>query len=324
MYKDDNFHSVSQTKLQTEQTQAYIKNMPDVATKSSNKYTALDWVGMGNITQPITFIDNKIAYQVQAKMQVFVDLSNKNMRGIHMSRLYLITDSIHTFDYQQAQQTIQQLIKSHSDISNNSKLILRFELTTHRPSLISNNQGFRTYPVEITLTNIRGKISTEVEVCITYSSTCPCSAALSQQLTNEAFLQAFADKHISKESVSEWLLSKQGLVAVPHSQRSHGKVKVKLDTQADDFYVLRLIDSLEDAIQTRVQAAVKREDEQEFARINAKNTMFCEDAGRRLQKILSNNSLYTDFTLRIDHYESLHEHDAVCINVKGVAGGYQA
>jgi GTP cyclohydrolase I len=83
-----------------------------------------------------------------------------------------------------------------------------------------------------------------------------------------------------------------------------------------------LVDHIEDALQTAVQAAVKREDEQEFARLNGANLMFCEDAARRLQSALDAQSVYRDFWLRVDHMESLHPHDAVSIVCKGVSGGY--
>jgi len=74
---------------------------------------------------------------------------------------------------------------------------------------------------------------------------------------------------------------------------------------------------------TPVQAAVKREDEQEFARLNASNLMFCEDAARRVQAILANDQHFEDFWVRVNHLESLHPHDAVAIVTKGVEGGYR-
>lgn len=73
-----------------------------------------------------------------------------------------------------------------------------------------------------------------------------------------------------------------------------------------------------------MQAAVKREDEQEFARLNGENLMFCEDAARRLQSALDVETAYQDFWLRVDHMESLHPHDAVSIVTKGIADGYPA
>jgi len=78
----------------------------------------------------------------------------------------------------------------------------------------------------------------------------------------------------------------------------------------------------EGALKTPVQTAVKREDEQEFARLNGSNQMFCEDAARRLKNALNAQSEYLDFWVRVEHIESLHAHDAVAMVTKGVNGGY--
>jgi len=85
-----------------------------------------------------------------------------------------------------------------------------------------------------------------------------------------------------------------------------------------------LIDSVEDVLQTVVQAAVKREDEQEFARRNSQNLMFCEDASRRIKARLDKNDKLSDYLIKTSHLESLHEHNAVSIVTRGVKGGYVA
>ena len=51
--------------------------------------------------------------------------------------------------------------------------------------------------------------------------------------------------------------------------------------------------------------------------------MFCEDAARKIKGLLEQHN-YADYWLQINHYESLHAHDAVAIAVKGVTGGYTA
>ena len=71
-----------------------------------------------------------------------------------------------------------------------------------------------------------------------------------------------------------------------------------------------------------MQSAVKREDEQEFARLNGQNLMFVEDAGRRLKALLDDEDRWHDFWVRIEHHESLHAHDAVGVFTKGVEQGY--
>jgi GTP cyclohydrolase I len=90
------------------------------------------------------------------------------------------------------------------------------------------------------------------------------------------------------------------------------------------FPITELIDAVEGALKTPVQATVKREDEQAFALLNGRNLMFCEDAGRRVQTALGNDERILDFWARCTHYESLHPHNAVSVVTKGIEGGYVA
>ena len=68
---------------------------------------------------------------------------------------------------------------------------------------------------------------------------------------------------------------------------------------------------------TPVQTAVKREDEQAFAKLNADNLMFCEDAARRVHAALDADERVVDFHAKVSHFESLHAHDAVAVVTKG-------
>ncbi len=61
-----------------------------------------------------------------------------------------------------------------------------------------------------------------------------------------------------------------------------------------------LITQMEDAIGTPVQTAVKREDEQAFAKLNAENLLFCEDAARRLKHALEQKTIFTTTTLKLN------------------------
>jgi len=99
-------------------------------------------------------------------------------------------------------------------------------------------------------------------------------------------------------------------------------LKVRIRPELEVFPFLSLIDSVEEALATPVQTAVKREDEQAFAKLNGENLMFCEDAGRRIKLALNNNPDFLDFWARAAHYESLHAHDAVAVVTKGVRGGF--
>lgn len=75
--------------------------------------------------------------------------------------------------------------------------------------------------------------------------------------------------------------------------------------------VINLIDRIEHALGTPLQTLVKRRDEQAFALANGQNLMFCEDAARRLYRTLRSQCSHRAFSLRVEHQESLHAHNAV-------------
>jgi len=76
---------------------------------------------------------------------------------------------------------------------------------------------------------------------------------------------------------------------------------------------------LEQAIGTPVQTAVKRNDEQAFAKLNAENLMFCEDAARRITA-LEQSDCVENYWFKVEHQESLHAHNAVVIDSNYLRG----
>ena len=303
--------------------------MPDIANHTTAQTEGtLDWVGMSNIEMPIMVASQDQADRmVSASIDAFVNLKEPKAKGIHMSRLYLLLDELSSegvLTYQALVTLLDGFISSHQELSDNAKVEFRFDYHLRRKSLISGKQGWKAYPVVLTGHVNQGKLNVELTVDVPYSSTCPCSAALARQLIQKSFRDTFsANSDVDLDSIHEWLGTTEGIVATPHSQRSIAEVKVKLNRSADSFPITDLVNTIEEALQTPVQAAVKREDEQEFARLNGQNLMFCEDAARRLQHAMNLKSEFDDFWLRINHLESLHAHDAVSVTTKGIAGGYQ-
>ncbi|RUO26479.1 GTP cyclohydrolase I FolE2 [Aliidiomarina minuta] len=304
-------------------------SMPDIANQTSAQTMGnLDWVGMSNIEMPLLVsVPGQPDRQVSAKVDAFVNLGDPQAKGIHMSRLYLAVDELAASGSLQPSQIdtlLKSFISSHLELSHQALVRFTFDYHLRRKSLVSKKQGWKAYPVTLQAILDDQGLEIELQVEVPYSSTCPCSAALARQLIQEAFDKKFNAASVSKEDVSAWLGTTDGIPATPHSQRSVADVKVKLNTGATDLPIEDLIDTIEDALQTPVQAAVKREDEQEFARLNGQNLMFCEDAARRLQHRLNQESQFHDFWIRVNHYESLHAHDAVSITTKGIKGGFQA
>ena len=304
-------------------------SMPDIAnhTKAQTEGT-LDWVGMSNIEMPIIVASkNEAERMVSAHVDAFVNLKEPKAKGIHMSRLYLLIDDLSNngvLNHQTLVTLLDGFISSHEDLSDNAKVQFSFDYHLRRKSLISGKQGWKAYPVTITGRINKGVLSVELNVDVRYSSTCPCSAALARQLIQQAFSDKFSDKKsVDLESIHAWLGTTEGIVATPHSQRSVAEVKVLLNQETQNFPITQIVNLVEDALKTPVQAAVKREDEQEFARLNGQNLMFCEDAARRLQHSMNLENDFKDFWLKINHLESLHAHDAVSITTKGIENGYE-
>jgi GTP cyclohydrolase I len=307
---------------------ASLRPLPDVTEQPhAHAAGALDWVGMDGIDMPVCIgaTDGR-SVQTGAKVGAWVNLLRPEARGIHMSRLYLHLDR-HLADEPLTpcglRHLLRDFLESHADLADAAMVRARFDLRLRRPALQSDHSGWKAYPVEVTARMHEGRFTVELSVSVEYSSTCPCSAALARQLIQQRFEADFPlDVALERSAVLAWLGSEQGICATPHSQRSTAKVLVRL-ANGFDLPIVDLVDTIEDALKTPVQTAVKREDEQAFALLNGQNLMFCEDAARRMHGVLDGDPRIQDFRVLAVHHESLHAHDAVAVATKGVDGGYR-
>ncbi len=301
--------------------------LPDIAAETTAHVSGnLDRVGMSNIETVLQMqMSDGQTVWIPAKANAYVNVNDPDAKGIHMSRIYLALQD----ELQRApvspdliRRTLKRFLETHHELSDRAELNLAFVYASQRKALISDHVGWRHYPVEIRSTMVQGKVEFRLKIDVTYSSTCPCSAALSRQLLQEKF-QADFDHHrwLTVAQVNDWLRN-NGSLATPHSQRSVAQIEVALDDIVEHFPIMSLIDRVEDLLGTPVQTAVKRIDEQEFARANGENLMFCEDAARKIRDLLENDQSFLDYHIRVDHLESLHPHDATAVVVKGIEGGF--
>lgn len=283
--------------------------LPDIAAQASRQALPLDWVGMCGIALPI-LIDGQ---RLSAKADAGVSLDDGEAQGIHMSRLYLALEMLEQQDLQPAllRQVLQRFLDSHEGLSSSAYLRIHTDLLLKRPALVSPLSGWKTYPVTIEARLEKQMFHVELKIDVTYSSTCPCSAALARQLIQQQFVDHFGNKSLQHEDVLAWLGSANGIVATPHSQRSSALLQVHLQPDVQALPLTALIDQAEAALGTAVQTAVKRADEQAFALANGQNLMFCEDAARRLNLALKRSDAVQAIQLKVIHAESLHAHDAV-------------
>lgn len=284
-------------------------SLPDIAAQTTTARLPLERVGMAGIAQPVVLLGQRLAARVSAG----VSLDDAAARGIHMSRLYLALAALETEELTPAllARVLGEFLASHRELSARAQLEIRGEALLRRPALVSPLAGWKGYPLVVDAQLDAGGLRVELEVAIGYSSTCPCSAALARQLLQQRFAADFAGRELEQGAVLEWLGSSAGSLATPHSQRSTATLRVQLSTAAVHLPLLELIERAEAALGTALQTAVKRADEQAFALANGQNLMFCEDAARRLHAALLRQPGLEAFSVRVEHAESLHAHDAV-------------
>ncbi|MCC5871584.1 MAG: GTP cyclohydrolase I FolE2 [Gammaproteobacteria bacterium] len=289
--------------------------LPDVSmTELAPAVSPLEWVGMKDIDLPVTLAEPGYRRELHARIDAQVDLSAPDVKGIHMSRLYRLLDKLNNGQALSPvllANLLRAMVESQADCkSHSARLRLAFDLLVRRSALVTDNlAGWKSYPVRLDANLVGERFALRSTVQVTYSSTCPCSAALSRQLIEQGFLGAFAGQGLLEPAaVASWL-REQATLATPHSQRSEARVEVAVSADAPSLGLFPLIDRIEQALATPVQTAVKRADEQAFAALNGQNQMFVEDAARRIQAALSPH--YAAPQVYVRHVESLHPHDAV-------------
>lgn len=293
------------------------KSLPDIGkTQIDNDIYPLQWVGMEGIAIPVTFgLSTHQEQTVVATTNLYVGLDEASNKGIHMSRLHaLLNELAHsTCNKQGLDRLLTNMLNSQGGISQSARVELCFDLLLPKKALLSDETGYQTYQVRLSGQLRAGEYDYGLNLTIPYSSTCPCSAALSRQLLANAIDNTFDESSIDKNTLLAWI--QENSVATPHSQRSYAYLKLTLGNHAwpslDSLIVM-----IEEAIGTPVQTMVKRRDEQEFARLNAANLMFCEDAARRIKSLLERSAWVVDYWFKVEHQESLHAHNAVVIDHK--------
>ena len=286
----------------------------------------IDRVGIEDLEIPIKIQHGSQTLQLQSKVTAMVSLDDENMRGIHMSRIYLgLHDflSNQTLTLQEVKKLLHQLVESQQGVSKTAYLKFDWNWPVKRKALKSDSlEGWRYYPVFYEGRLLKeGGVELIMGMTVTYSSTCPCSASLARSLIQEKFQGDFSSSpSLDKEKIFQWLGKEQSISATPHAQKSLAFIKLKVREEKQGL--VELIDEAEAALGTPVQTAVKKVDEQEFAKLNSENLMFSEDAARRIKDLLNQKSWIEDFSVYVKHFESLHPFEVACHITKQVPGGF--
>ena len=289
-------------------------NLPDITLESSPDIVrTIDKVGMTNITYPIKIKINESIQTIPANINIFINVTDPTIKGIHMSRLY--TTALNHFETEEFNHLsitncLTKIIQTHPQSSNKAYLEINYDYLLKQSSLSSNLTGYRSYPITCIAEKNQTSTTFTQSFTITYSSTCPCSAALSRQAIQEKFHNDHPyEETFSKEAILNWLTKEKNITATPHAQRSYAKITLSYN-DPHTIQIENLIQKAESIIKTPVQSIVKREDEKIFAINNAKHLMFCEDAIRKLDHWLESIKELNDYSITVNHHESLHPHNA--------------
>ena len=177
------------------------KELPDI-TKSSPAQVAcrLDRVGMSGIEALVQIpspLDPERYIHVPARADAYVSLDDPSSKAIHMSRLYMgLQTELREAPLMPAtlDSILSGFLASHPETSESAHVAIRFELPVMRFALESAHEGLRGYAAEVHASKTGDQITFDLSVRILYSSTCPCSAALSRSLIQESFAADFDDQ----------------------------------------------------------------------------------------------------------------------------------
>jgi len=298
--------------------------LPDLQSSKllATQMIPLSWVGIENVSLPIRLFSWHPL--ITARLSAGVNLTSVESRGIHMSRLYMLLEKKFTnaaifesIDY--LKNCHIELIQSQQGLSTIGEFRIKLDYSYHHKSLESDQNTQRLIPLEFKVSGDAHSLVIHISFDLVYSSTCPQSYALATQSTVEAFQKHFeGSEKISFADVTQWL--QRGLVATPHAQRSLATLKLFWPFNEFDAWMRgfknyqegleTLILKAEASLGTPSQSLVKRVDEKKFAEINAANTMFCEDAARRLYQAFDSLKV-PQFSGEVRHFESLHPFDVM-------------
>jgi GTP cyclohydrolase I len=332
-----NDYSEHMPNLKFEYDDKYYPNDEDLPDPQVSPYlpgsrVRINKVGVSGVDLPVKFIRRDgTMEQLHARVSLYGSLDNPQAKGLNLSRFPIvmhdaladhisiegITNVLHAlqekqgsnsiyckmkFKYpwtQEALRTRKELapVKDGIDITQHPKF---FKIVDGVALSTEKAIGHIFYDCELDAQLHNGEYKFLLVVNYIYSSTCPCSFELAQDARD-----------------------KRGVAANGHSQRSIAKITVEFDPR-EPVYIEDIIEMARKQVPTEVVIICKRRDEQAFAELNGSNLLFCEDSARLLFEGLDemyNNDRIFDFSVVVDHLESLHPWSATAIITKGIPGG---
>ena len=272
--------------------------LPDVQCTVPDIQIPIMQVGVENVEVPFR-LESKHGgfHQLTANVRLTTNL-DEDTKGISMSRLLLTLKPYLDLPLKRAliKMILGDLIKNLE--TTEATIKFEFRMPIIRKSIVSENEFPIYYKCKF---EMKRMIMGGTDMCwfyqgvkVQYASYCPCSAELCGALEEKGY---------------------------PHNQRSFADVLVEV-VEPNYVWLEDIIEAVESRIETLPYPIIKRVDEQEIARVAAQNPMFVEDAIRKISKSLDNRKDIFDWIVKCSHEESIHTSEAIAINWKGLANGF--
>jgi len=275
-----------------------MESLPDVQCTAPEINIPIMQVGVENVEVPFR-LESKYGgfHQLTANVQMTANL-DENTKGISMSRLLLTLKPY--LDLPLKRTLINQILEDLIKNLETEIVTMKFEfrMPVMRKSIKTDNEFPIYYNCKF---EMKRHMSESIDmtwfyqgVQVQYASYCPCSAELCGALEENGY---------------------------PHNQRSFADVLVEV-VEPNYVWLEDIIETVESEIYTLPYPIIKRVDEQEIARIAAQNPMFVEDAIRKISLALNSREDIYDWIVKCSHEESIHTSEAIAINWKGIANGF--
>lgn len=276
----------------------------------------IPYVGISRFRLPMKFEHDFgiMTHDVEASTSVQL---RKGKTGINMSRLCqilqdsAIQESISSTSIKKILIRLKDELRDSTTepMLSNATLKLNLKFPVKQKSLKSDNWGWQYYDVNLVgELNEIGDFSFSMTLNYEYSSTCPCSLSMARQY---------------EEEYANGLTLEGNGIGVAHGQRSRARIKASISEVGlkNNFFLTDLLKIIKIAIPTETQSLVKRIDEQAFAILNGSNPMFVEHVAKKISSHLNDCIFIEDWIAQIEHFESLHSHNAAAVISKGKPQG---
>jgi GTP cyclohydrolase IB len=257
--------------------------MKDIQNERDFRNIAIDKVGIKGLRYPVTVLDRfKGEQQTIATINMYVDLPHE-CKGTHMSRfvelLHLFRPVISLKNFSE----ILSQMKHHLNAAS-AHIEVSFPYFIEKVAPVSKSPGLMDYNCRL-IGSVDSNCKTDLisEVIVPISSVCPCS------------------KEISEEGA--------------HNQRG----MVNLQTRFKKFiWIEDMIKLVEESASCDVFSVLKRSDEKFITERGFTNPKFVEDIVRDIALALNADKNITWFSVEVENFESIHNHNAYAFITGGV------